>query len=191
VTKLADVLREELDIDGRDLLGRLLIAPLPHGAAARLRARLLRAAGFAIGEGTLLTSGITMLGGRHARTNVRIGRACFINDGCVFDAAGPIVIGDEVNLGQGVLITTGGHLIGTPERRAGLITPEPVHVGSGAWLSSRCVVLPGVTVGAGAIVAAGAIVTRPVEAHTLVGGVPARLIRRLDVAGLARVEHPA
>ena len=58
--------------------------------------------------------------------------------------------------------------------------PKPVRIGDGAWLASRAVVLPGVTVGEGAIVAAGAVVTRSVEPHTLVGGVPARLIRHLD-----------
>jgi maltose O-acetyltransferase len=180
VSKHAYVLREELDIEWRDLIGRLLIAPLPRGAAARVRARLLRAAGFDIGDGTLLTSSFTLLGGRGASKNLKIGRQCFINHGCVFDAASTIVIGDEVNLGEGVLITTGSHLIGLPERRAGLVSPEPVYIGPGAWLSSRCVVLPGVTVGDGAIVAAGAVVTRSVEPHTLVGGVPARLIRPLD-----------
>jgi acetyltransferase-like isoleucine patch superfamily enzyme len=129
----------------------------------------------------LLTSGFTLLGGRGAAANLTIGRGCFINHGCVFDAAGPIVIGDEVNLGQGVLITSGSHVIGAPDRRAGQMTPEPVYIGDGAWLSSRSVILPGVTVGDGAIVAAGAVVTRSVEPNTLVGGVPARLIRHLDL----------
>lgn len=180
VRKLRLTLREELDFEPRDILCRLLIAPLPRGSASRLRARLLRAAGLAIGDGTLLMSSFTLTGGRGAWRNLTVGRLCFINHGCVFDASGPIVIGDEVNLGQGVLITTSSHLIGAPERRAGLLTPEPVRIGHGAWLASRVVVLPGVEVGDGAIVAAGAVVTRSVAPHTLVGGVPARLIRHLD-----------
>jgi len=180
LAKLAHVTGEELDFDARALMARLLIAPLPRGAASRLRARLLRLSGMAIGDGTLLLSGFSLIGSRGSWRNLVIGRQCFINDGCVFDAAGLIEIGDEVNLGQGVLITTSSHVIGTPDRRAGRLTPKPVRIEAGAWLASRAVILPGVTVGEGAIVAAGAVVTRSVAPNTLVGGVPARVIRHLD-----------
>jgi len=180
IGKLAHVTGEELNFDLRALIGRLLIAPLPHGSASRLRARLLGLTGVQIGYGTLLLSGFSLIGSRGSSRNLVIGRHCFINHGCVFDAAGLIEIGDEVNLGQGVLITTSSHVIGTPDRRAGRLTPEPVRIEAGAWLASRAVILPGVTVGEGAIVAAGAVVTRSVAPNTLVGGVPARVIRHLD-----------
>ena len=169
--------REELH--GVDVLARaglLLARTLPAGSMQRLRVYLLSALGFSIGRGTLLEASFTLSG---RRQNLTIGRMCYINRGCVFDALAPIDIGDEVSLGHEVLITTAAHRIGAPERRAGLIEPAAVRIGHGAWLASRAVILPGVDVGDGAIVAAGAIVTRSVRPNVLVGGTPARVIREL------------
>jgi maltose O-acetyltransferase len=174
-------LREEFEgLVWRALLGRLLIAPLPSGSAGRLRARVLRSVGYAIGRRTLLMSSFTLLGGRGALRNLSIGADCFINQGCVLDASAPLTIGDNVAFGQGVLITTSSHRIGAPDRRSGLLDPLPVRVGDGAWLASRVVVLPGIDIGDGAVVCAGAVVSRSVPPNTMVGGVPARYIRELD-----------
>jgi len=65
-----------------------------------------------------------------------------------------------------------------PTKRANLI-PASVHIGADAWLGANVTVLPGVTIAEGAVVAAGAVVSKDVEPNTVVGGVPARLIRRL------------
>ena len=65
-----------------------------------------------------------------------------------------------------------------PARRANLL-PAPVRIGDDAWLGANVTVLPGVTIGNGAVVAAGAVVSRDVEENTVVGGVPARVLRRL------------
>jgi len=111
---------------------------------------------------------------------VSIGARCFINQGCVFDASAPIEIGDDVAIGHQVLLTTSGHRMDQAVRRAGALAPEPIRVGRGAWLASRVVVLPGVTVGNGAVVCAGAVVARSVPDNAMVGGVPAKLIRMLD-----------
>lgn len=178
--RLTRFAREEFHFDTRALLGRVLAAPLPAGSASRVRARLLRVGGLSIGDGTLVMSTPTIIGGRCAWQNLVVGARCFINQNCVFDATAPIIIGDDVNFGEGVLITTSAHRIGTAERRAGLLEPEAVRVGHGAWVASRAVVLPGIEVGAGAIVCAGAVVTRSVAANTMVAGVPARELRRLD-----------
>jgi len=167
--RLAAVLHDELSFDPRPVL-----------------ARLLRLAGLAVGDRTLIMSWMTIIGGRQAWGNLTIGEDCFINQDCVFDATAPIVVGDNVNFGHGVLVTTSAHRIGTAERRAGLLEPSGVRIGHGAWVSSRAVVLPGVEVGDGAIVAAGAVVTRSVPAHTLVAGVPAREVKRLDETAAAR-----
>jgi len=167
-------------MDLRAAIGRVLVAPLPRGAGSRSRARLLRLVGHSIGDRTLLMSSFMLIGGRGAAERLSIGADCFINQDCVFDATAPIVIGDNVNLGHGVVITTSAHATGGPERRGGLLQPRAVRVGHGAWLASRVVVLPGVEIGDGAIVGAGAVVTRSVSPHTVVAGVPAREIRRLD-----------
>lgn len=180
--KIARVAREEMigQLDARAVLGRVLCAPLPHGAGNRLRRHLLRASGLAIGAGTTLAGTPMITGGPHATRNLRIGRDCFVNVGCVFDASAAIEIGDGVSFGQEVVVTTSSHDWNDPRRRGGAFSAVAVRIGDGAWIAARAVVLPGSVIGAGAIVTAGAVVAGPVEAHTMVGGVPARLIRALD-----------
>jgi maltose O-acetyltransferase len=146
----------------------------------RTRARVLRLAGLAIGEGTVVASAFALIGGSDASGNLQIGADCYINEACVFDATALIRLGDGVSLGHGVLITTSSHEMGAMDRRAGLLQPRPVTVGDGAWIASRAVILPGVDIGSGAVVGAGAVVTRSVAPNTMVGGVPAVEIRRLD-----------
>lgn len=166
-------------IDLRYVFGRLLVAAFPAGSAPRLRSELLRLAGLQIGRRTLLMSPFSLLGGRYASQHLQIGSDCFINAYCVFDATAAIVVGDHVAFGHGVLITTSHHEFGHPRHRSGDLQPMPVRVGHGAWLASRVTVLPGVSIGDGAVVAAGSVVTSDVAPHTLVGGVPARELRKL------------
>ena len=181
--KLSDVVRQELfeNFDGPAVAGRVVCFPLPIGIGNRLRAQLLRSCGLHIGADTTVAGPITVTGGRRASAKLSIGRRCFINVGCVFDASEPIEIGDEVALGQHVLMTTNSHAWEEPERRAGALQPQPIRVGNGAWIAARAVLLPGVTVGDGAIVTAGAVVTRSIPPHTMAGGVPARHIKDLDL----------
>ncbi len=179
--RVARALYDELgSVDARVLLANLLLAPLPAGVGTRLRARVLRLVGLQVGVGTLIISPFTLQGGPRASRNLTIGRGCFINGGCVFDATASIEIGAQVSLGEGVLITTSSHEVGHRTRRAGALSTKPVRIGDGAWLASRVTVLPGVTIGAGAVVSAGAVVTRDVAPNTLVAGVPAREVRALD-----------
>lgn len=179
-SRLYEVLGEETSQwSTRLALTQALVATLPPFVGNRLRARALRAAGCSVGHGTVVLGRVRFTGAPNPAPHVVIGRNCVINFGCVFDAAAEITIGDEVGLGQEVFILTNGHEIGPPQRRLGALRPQPVRVGHGAWLSTRSVLLPGVTVGEGAVVAAGAVVTRSVPAHTLVGGVPARVLREL------------
>jgi acetyltransferase-like isoleucine patch superfamily enzyme len=174
------VAREEVaNFDRTAVLGRILTWPLPLGVGGRVRTAILRLCGFRIGHGTTVAGTFTVTGGRDASANVTIGRDCFVNHGCVLDASAPIEIGDRVSLGQQVLMTTNTHEADAPERRGGALRATPIRVGDGAWVSARAMLLPGVTVGEGAIVAAGAVVTRDVAPHTLVAGVPARPVRDL------------
>lgn len=92
----------------------------------------------------------------------------------VFDLHAEIVVGDYVSLGQQVMLLTWTAETGLP--------PRPVRIEAGVWLGARSIILPGVTVGRGAIVAAGAVVAEDVPPDTLVGGVPAGVIRLLDQA---------
>lgn len=149
---------------------------LPPLTGNRLRRSLLRAGGVRAGRGTTFGGPLTIAGG----ADVTFGSDCWVNGGCHFDVSAPITIGDGVALAQEVMILTNTHEIGDPTRRAGDLRTLPVSIGDGAWLGARAVVLPGVSVGAGAIVGAGAVVTRDVEADTVVVGVPARSVRRLE-----------
>ena len=107
--------------------------------------------------------------------NLSLGRDVFINSGCRFQDTGGITIGDGSLIGHGSTLTTLNHSI-DPDRRADMI-PSPVTIGRKAWLGAGVTIVPGVTIGDGAIVGAGSVVTKDVPANTIVGGVPAKLIR--------------
>ena len=117
-------------------------------------------------------------GGHSAAIAIDIGAGTFIGSGCEFNAI------ESIRIGPNCLIASGSRFIdhnhgtdmGTPMK----LQPEisaPIRVGSDVWIGTNSVVLKGVTIGDGAIVAAGSVVTKPVEAYTIVGGIPARLIR--------------
>lgn len=94
---------------------------------------------------------------------------------------GPVSIGHHVNLAQGVVITALNHNFEDTERRIdeqGVIT-RPVVIADDVWIGANAVILPGVTIGEHAVVAAGAVVTRDVAPCTLVGGVPAHVIKEI------------
>lgn len=97
--------------------------------------------------------------------------------GCKFQDQGGIFIGDGSLIGHNVVLATLNHAM-DPEDRATMI-PAPIHIGKRVWIGANATVLPGVTIGDGAIVAAGAVVTKDVPENTVVGGVPARVMRKI------------
>lgn len=110
--------------------------------------------------------------------NIHLGANVFINSGCKFQDQGGIFIGDRCLIGHNVVLATLNHFL-DPARRGGMI-PSPIRLHDDVWVGSGAIILPGVTVGEGAVIAAGAVVTEDVEARTVVGGVPARLLKRID-----------
>lgn len=110
--------------------------------------------------------------------NIRLGERVFVNSGCRFQDQGGITIGDDALIGHNVVIATLNHDL-DPALRATTV-PKPVVIGDKVWIGANATILPGVTVGDGAVIAAGAVVTRDVPPRTIVGGVPARRIRALD-----------
>lgn len=109
--------------------------------------------------------------------NIHIGKHVFINMGCKFQDQGGIFIGDGALIGHNVVLATLNHAM-SPNRRSTMI-PAPIHIGKHVWIGSNATVLPGVTIGDGGIVAAGAVVTKDVPENTIVSGVPARVMRHL------------
>lgn len=157
-----------------------LTSAWPLGVGGRLRTRLYRSAGIAVGPGTLIVGPIQFGMTGDPRRNLRIGARCFVNSPLFVDAAAPVILGDGVSVGHHSIFVTTDHAVGTADFRAGASRVAPIIIENGAWIAAGVTLLPGVTVGAGAVVAAGAVVTKDVSPHTLVGGVPARLIRVLD-----------
>lgn len=110
--------------------------------------------------------------------NITIGSNVFINQGCHFMDMGGISIGDDVMIGPKVNLVSAGHPIAPSERRTGIVA-KPITIGNNVWIGAAATILPGVTVGDNAVIAAGAVVSRSVPADTLVAGVPARVIKHL------------
>jgi acetyltransferase-like isoleucine patch superfamily enzyme len=110
--------------------------------------------------------------------NISVGRAVFIGYECAFTGHAAIDIADEVMIAHKVNLVTAGHPVDPAKRRA-FITAEPIRINTNVWIGAAATILPGVTIGADAVVAAGAVVTHDVPPATLVAGVPATVIKKL------------
>lgn len=153
---------------------------LPVRASGELRAALLRKVGFHVGEGTRVNGVLKITGPRGLVPRLSIGRNCTLEADCMLDLSEMLTIGDDVTLEPGVMILTSTHELDFPKHRAGKVILNPVTIGPGAWLRARSVVLPGVKIGAGAVVEVGAVVNKDVEPNTRVGGTPAAKLAVLE-----------
>lgn len=109
--------------------------------------------------------------------NLTIGKDVFFNSGCKFQDQGGITIGDGSLIGHNVVLATLNHNLDPGHR--GDIIPAPIHIGRNVWIGAGATVLPGITIGDGAVVAAGAVVTKNVPDNTIVGGVPAKVMKTI------------
>ncbi len=110
--------------------------------------------------------------------NITVGGAVFIGYECAFTGHAAIDIADRVMIAHKVNLVTAGHPVAPAKRRA-YITAEPITIDTNVWIGAAATILPGVHVGADAVVAAGAVVTHDVPPATLVAGVPATVVRHL------------
>ena len=157
----------------RDVWGDLrlrLLADLGYFPSHRVRTFFYRRAGLSIHP----TSSIHWRAEFYAPQSIRIGRFCTIGDSAFLDGRSGLTIGDCVNFGSHVSVYTRQHDIDAADFAE---VGAPVVIGDYAWVSSHSIILPGVSIGEGAVVAAGAVVTKDVAPYTLVGGNPARYIR--------------
>ncbi len=136
-----------------------------------LRRAILRLMGAQIGKDVGLYRGFEV----RSPWKLTISGSTLIGHNALLDARRGLTIGSNVNLSNEVMIWTLHHDY-NDENFAEV--GAPVVIGDYAWICSRAVILPGVTIGKGAVVAAGAVVTRDVEPYTVVGGVPAKVISK-------------
>ncbi len=179
---MRSILQEFEQLHLRLLLAQVLISFLPAYVGSRLRTKILRLIGFRIGRESVFWGTVQIYGSGDLYKRLAIGEGCWINIGCMFDLGATITLGDRVGLGHQVLLLTTSHVVGPAERRSGTSTFAPIHIGDGAWVGARVVILPGITVGPGAVIASGAVVTKDVPPHTMVAGVPAKVIRQLPAS---------
>lgn len=106
--------------------------------------------------------------------DVSIGDDSMINTHCYIENRWRIEIGKRCYLGMQVTLCTSSHLVGGPEMRAGQIAGKPIRICDGCWIGTRDTILPGVTLGPGCVIAAGAVVTKDCEPDGLYAGVPAQ-----------------
>lgn len=147
-----------------------LLSDIGRFPSHRVRGYFYRRAGLVIDR----TSSIHWRAEFYAPERIRIGEYCTIGDSAFLDGRSGLVIGDCVNFGSHVTIYTRQHDADAADFAE---VGAPVEIGDHAWVSSHSIVLPGVTIGEGAVVAAGSVVTKDVAPYSLVGGNPARYIR--------------
>lgn len=110
--------------------------------------------------------------------NITIGKNVFINSDCKFQDQGGITIEDGALIGHGVVLATLDHDLDPAKRQC--LHPAPIHIGKGVWIGANSTVLKGVTIGDNAVIAAGAVVNKDIPANVIAGGVPAKVIKRID-----------
>lgn len=110
--------------------------------------------------------------------NISIGKDVFINSGCHFQDQGGITIGDGTLIGHNVVLATINHDLDPAKNRKNHYAP--IQIGNHVWIGSNATILPGATIGDWAVVAAGAVVTCDVPDMTVVGGVPAKVIKTVS-----------
>jgi acetyltransferase-like isoleucine patch superfamily enzyme len=162
----------------------------------RIRAQLMRWRGARLGRRVRFGSGCrlsrpwTVSFGEHSEIEHQVflkvttdaaelsfGAGTFVGTGCEFDISSRLEVGERVLFAPGCFVTDHQHRIAPGERIVDQgCEVGNVRIGSDSWIGTRAVILPGVTIGEGAVVGAGAVVTRDVAPGTIVAGVPARVI---------------
>jgi len=112
--------------------------------------------------------------------NIHVGENFFANFDCVFLDVCKIRIGDNCFIAPGVHIYTATHPLNAQERIAGVEYGKPVNIGDNVWIGGRSVINPGVNIGNNVVIASGSVVTKDVPDNVVVGGNPARILKRIE-----------
>jgi acetyltransferase-like isoleucine patch superfamily enzyme len=157
-----------------------LVDLLGYGSIGnRVRAFILKRAGFKIGSGCFIHPGVFIYS---INTNLQIGKGAGIGRNVYFDALNSITIGDYVGIGHGTKFVTSSHeLISNFQTLRPDNGMDPIVIEDYVWLACNVVVLGGVTVGRGSVVGAGSVVTKSIPPNCFAAGVPAKVIRSLEM----------
>ncbi len=147
---------------------------LTFNDAEQVRALFSELIGATVDPGFVLIPPFYATGG----TNTRIGSNVFVNQNCTFYDLGGLDIADDVMIGPNVSIITSGHPIDPSKRRSGVVA-DRIVIERNVWIAAGVTIVGGVTVGENSVVAAGSVVTKDVPPNTLVGGNPAKFIRKV------------
>jgi len=142
-----------------------------------LRNEIWRLSGMKIGSRSTLHTGVRV----YDPKNIKIGEGTIIGYGTFIDGRDKVTIGNHTDIASEVMVYSSEHDISSDDFHAIL---APVKIGSYVFIGPRAIILAGVTIGDGAIVAAGAVVTKDVESGTIVGGVPAKPIGERKIKNL-------
>ena len=112
--------------------------------------------------------------------NIRVGDDFLANYNVTILDRAAVTFGDSVLIAPGTVITTVNHSLDPKKRRENICTALPITIGSNVWIGANCTILPGVTVGDDAVIAAGAVVREDVPPRSIVGGVPARVLKTVE-----------
>jgi acetyltransferase-like isoleucine patch superfamily enzyme len=141
---------------------------------AQVREILSEIIGSKIDDSTAIFAPFHINFGKHTS----IGKNVFINHACSFLDIGGITIEDDVLIGPKVNLITEGHPLDTNNRKSLLC--QPIHIKRNAWIGAASTILPGITIGENAVVAAGSVVTKDVASNTIVAGVPAKFVKEVE-----------
>jgi acetyltransferase-like isoleucine patch superfamily enzyme len=162
-------------------LANLICGLLPNFTSGVVRGRLYRRAGFQIDAGSFIMGNLDLISGLDGfYEKLILGPNVVIGDHVTNNRDAEVRLGQNVALGPRVVIYTGSHQIGPgSKRRVGGVLAKPVTIEDGCWIGLAAIILPGVTVGHGSIVAAGAVVGEDVPPDSYVEGNPGKVVRKL------------
>jgi acetyltransferase-like isoleucine patch superfamily enzyme len=152
---------------------KLLVQMNSSSDPSEIRSLLRQITGNEIDESTTVFTPVYINYGQHTK----IGKNVFINFDCTLLDLGGITIEDNVLIAPKVSLLSEGHPVSQEKRQS--LLPGHIHIKRNAWIGANATILPGVTVGENAVVAAGAVVSKDVPDNTVVGGIPAKIIKAI------------
>jgi acetyltransferase-like isoleucine patch superfamily enzyme len=176
-------------------LALLFARCIPVGTGDVKRTAILRRAGMDLHPGARILGApdihYPLLDDCDCATKLHLGDSACLGENCSLTLAADIILETHVAISHNVTILTGTHERGPAERRMGQLSYQPVVIEKGAWIGAHTIIMPGVTIGAGSMVAAGSVVFHSVPPNAMVAGNPARVMKILPPEGESATTAPS